>query len=224
MNNIRYSPILRGSLGLVSSKRRSVRGQVELDHRLYWNMWGTHTSLGEVSVAVLKPFSLKWENLKKAASLAVTTGCHCYLAREKQREVPARPGVCTTGDSFWREARNCPCVESLFRDGNSQPRSAQGIGLSRQLRYKWDAKTYAECDHEWWQKWHLTTLGSSTPSPVLVHISVGSGLHSSNNWGLLLIEPGHNWVIITVVFVDQGKPFLLRGRTGNMKQAKNKLR
>lgn len=61
-----------------------------------------------------------------------------------------------------------------------------------------------------------TTLCSGTPSPVLVHISVGSGLHTSNNWDPLLIKPGQKWVIITVVFVDQEWLFLLRGRTGNM--------
>lgn len=68
------------------------------------------------------------------------------------------------------------------------------------------------------------TLYSGTPSPVLVHIPMGSGLHTSNNCDPLLIKPGQKRVIMVAVFVDLGMIYLLIGRTRDMEQAKNKVR
>lgn len=77
-------------------------------------------------------FSADWNNLKREASSAVTTGGHCYVAREKQRETAARAA-----------ARLEAAPEK--KQGTASAWSSElGIEISRVS----DAMTFAERHHE----------------------------------------------------------------------------
>jgi len=125
-----------------------------------WKRWGTHKSLGQVPARAWRLFSADWNNLKREASSAVTTGGHCYVAREKQRETAARAAARL----------------------EAAPEKKQGTASA----CSWNLPSIRRYDFCWTSPWMpLTPLFSGSPSTVLDHVSPGIGLRTRKKWGTL---------------------------------------
>lgn len=168
-----------------------------------WKRWGTHKSLGQVPARAWRLFSADWNNLKREASSAVTTGGHCYVAREKQRETAARAA-----------ARLEAAPEK--KQGTASAWSSElGIEISRVS----DAMTFAERHHEC----HWPLFSVVVPALCWTMYLRELACVPEKNGEPLLTKLGQKHAVVTAVFTNKEQFFLPRERPSRQYRVSKKI-